>query len=374
MTASLGEKNEVYIASMATDMQWLRRRLKPRRCRDVISIANVDSDPEAFIAAIARIVAHYGIAAILPYSDQVSAPCVRFADQLGATLPLPAYETFVRALDKWETLMLARSVSLPAPRSISSEDPDIIRKWLADRRIDYPIIVKPRIRGGKGGVRLVRSSAELKTTLEAFCAIGAEVPYFNYRMPLVQEYVRGSLHDCAVLYNRGEIRASFTKRQLRGAQPHGGPSAVAVSTNEPKLKKLTKTLMDALGWHGPAQVEWVRDESTGGYKLLEINPRFWGTTGLAIAAGMDFPALTVAMLRDGDVAPQFAYRYGVTIRFAVPYELCSIVKREPRKMRALLRYASPLDLFSPDVVFSWRWSDPAPHLFRLCRMAAACRA
>ena len=38
-------------------------------------------------------------------------------------------------------------------------------------------------------------------------------------------------------------------------------------------------------------VEFKRDERDCRFKLIEINPKFWGSLGLAIAAGVDFPAL-----------------------------------------------------------------------------------
>jgi len=40
-------------------------------------------------------------------------------------------------------------------------------------------------------------------------------------------------------------------------------------------------------WKGPAQLEFILDEKDQTYKLIEVNPRFWGTTGLAVKAGVN---------------------------------------------------------------------------------------
>ncbi len=365
MSLSLGSANELFIASMGHDLHWLRRLLRPRDVRDVSPVADVDWQPELFVDQLAACITRYEIDLVLPNSDQVAVACVRDAERLGAAVPLPGFETFVQALDKWETFKLANSLSLPLPRTLSSEDPAEIGRWMADEALDYPLIVKPRKRGGKTGTVVVRSPAELESALATFKAIGSGEPYHNHRMPLIQEYIRGTIHDCSVLYNRGEIRASFTNHRVRGTSAHGGAASVATSTDEPQLKDATQVLMDALSWHGPAQVEWLREAATGTYKLLEVNPRFWGTLRLPVAAGIDFPAMTVAMMRDGDVEPRFEYRAAVTLRNAIPDELQSIWRYDSNKLSALMRFLNPLDLVRRDTVFNWRWSDPLPHVFRV---------
>jgi predicted ATP-grasp superfamily ATP-dependent carboligase len=48
-------------------------------------------------------------------------------------------------------------------------------------------------------------------------------------------------------------------------------------------------LLDELDWHGLAMVEFLRDEETGDFKLMEINPRFWSSLPFTVQAGVDFP-------------------------------------------------------------------------------------
>src|SRR5256886_15064781 len=70
-----------------------------------------------------------------------------------------------------------------------------------------------------------------------------------------------------------------------------------------------------MAWHGPVMVEF-RDDGAGEPCLIEVNGRFWGSLELAVASGVDFPALWVALLRGERVAATAAYETGVTVRWA----------------------------------------------------------
>jgi hypothetical protein len=48
---------------------------------------------------------------------------------------------------------------------------------------------------------------------------------------------------------------------------------------------------------------------------MEVNGRFWGSLQLAIAAGVDFPALWLRILCNEGVAPVAGYREGVVVRW-----------------------------------------------------------
>jgi len=59
---------------------------------------------------------------------------------------------------------------------------------------------------------------------------------------------------------------------------------------------------------------------------MEINPRFWGSLALAMAAGVDFPSLLYEMAIDGDVKPVLDYRVGVKARWFLPGDLIVLVE------------------------------------------------
>jgi len=84
----------------------------------------------------------------------------------------------------------------------------------------------------------------------------------------------------------------------------------------------SRRILENLAWRGVAMVEWKQDPKTGEHRLLEINPRFWGSLDLAIRAGVDFPTL-YARAAAGKLPPGEwpAYRAGVVCRWMVPGEI-----------------------------------------------------
>ena len=62
-------------------------------------------------------------------------------------------------------------------------------------------------------------------------------------------------------------------------------------------------------------VEFKRDQRDGSLRLMEINGRFWGSLQLAIDAGVDFPALLVAMAAGETLPAASAYRLGTRSRW-----------------------------------------------------------
>ncbi|WP_165874920.1 carboxylate--amine ligase [Natrarchaeobius oligotrophus] len=110
--------------------------------------------------------------------------------------------------------------------------------------------------------------------------------------PLVQEYVPTSdEYAFFALYRDGEAVATFQHRQRRAWKYAGGPSAYRESVDIPELDAAGRRLLDELEWHGLAMVEFLRDPTTGEFKLMEVNPRFWTSLPFTVQAGVDFPYL-----------------------------------------------------------------------------------
>jgi hypothetical protein len=62
-------------------------------------------------------------------------------------------------------------------------------------------------------------------------------------------------------------------------------------------------------------VEFKQDRRDNSLRIMEINGRFWGSLQLAIDAGVDFPALAVAVAT-GEPQPEVTgYRVGVRSRW-----------------------------------------------------------
>ena len=87
-----------------------------------------------------------------------------------------------------------------------------------------------------------------------------------------------------------------------------------------------------MNWHGVAMVEFKKDLKDGKFKLMEINPKFWGSFELSHKSGINFAYLyyLVAM---GHKVPESKYKHDVYFRWTLPYDLVwyRFVSKKQRK-------------------------------------------
>jgi predicted ATP-grasp superfamily ATP-dependent carboligase len=327
---------------------------RSRFVHERIELPDPRGAPERFGAALLDLVRGRRFDVMLSSSEYTILALVERREALArhVALAVPEAGALARVRDKFELVALARRVGLAGPESHAPGDLAELRQVAA--RIAYPAVLKPRSGHGGGFVSIVRSADELLARVAAWPAV--RDPVYD-RRPLVQELVPGEVHDVNVLMRHGEPRAAQTQRRLRMLPAAGGPGILSETTWEPELRDAAVALLRSVGWHGPAQVEMKRDARDGTARILDVNPRFWGTLDLAIAAGVDFPGLTCRLALEGDVEPVFEYRVGLRFRWPFPHGL-RYALQDPRPWRAAW------DFFGPARSTAWDlWaSDPAPHL------------
>jgi predicted ATP-grasp superfamily ATP-dependent carboligase len=101
-----------------------------------------------------------------------------------------------------------------------------------------------------------------------------------------------------------------------------------------------------LGWTGVALVEFKKGDD---YRLIEVNPRFWGSLPLATRAGVNFPHLLCRAALGESFEPVAAYPEGIRLRFlAMDISAAMSALGEPSRRG---RYVSGFlrDLFDPRV-------------------------
>ncbi len=168
----------------------------------------------------------------------------------------------------------------------------------------------------------------------------------------------------------------FSHRRIREKPPSGGVSVYRESiAADAGLVARSRALLDRFSWQGVAMIEFKVDEATGTPYLMEINGRFWGSLQLAVDAGVDFPALLIALAQGENPPPVTRYRPGVRSRWwlgDVDHLLARIRRTSaelalppgaPSRLRAIFDF---LTLWKPgDRSEIFRWRDPAPALREL---------
>jgi predicted ATP-grasp superfamily ATP-dependent carboligase len=288
------------------------------------------SDEEEFVETILRTVERDGIDVVLPIGGETTRMLSKHRSRITpfAAVPVADWSSMEVASDKGKTAELAERLGVPVPETYAGPE-DVDR---------FPVVVKAA--QGSGNVHYVNNPSELRAT--------------DTRGSIIQQYVAGEGVGFFALFVDGHEQAIFMHRRLREYPVTGGSSTVAESFNDPALSELGLRLLRALRWNGVAMVEFKRDLQSGRYTLMEINPKFWGSLDLAVAAGVEFPWLAVRAALGHEVEPVMSFPSGVRFRWVFDDVLRLLTR--PQDARAFIRD------FSPTVHDDLDWNDPRPLL------------
>jgi predicted ATP-grasp superfamily ATP-dependent carboligase len=154
-------------------------------------------------------------------------------------------------------------------------------------------------------------------------------------------------------------------RAIRCHPLQTGPASFVESVDRPDLVKMGETLLESMEFSGIAEVEFVIDSRDNTPKLMEVNPRFWGSLQGAISSGVDFPALHYDLYHDGDVEKNLEYTRGIKTRDIIPYEyqrLMNIVHgKYPHsyKVSSLIEF---LKIYEDDAYYIFSLADMQPFI------------
>ena len=171
-------------------------------------------------------------------------------------------------------------------------------------------MIKPRISSGSFGIIYVKNREDL---IPLYQKVHAKYPF-----PLIQEWIPdgGGVFGLSALFDEvSEVKAAFVHKKLRMYPVQGGPSTLREGVHHPQVTELGLSLLKSLNWRGVAMVEFKVDPRDGIPKLMEVNPRFWGSLQLAIASGVDFPYLILRMAQGENFEPVLHYPVGKRSRW-----------------------------------------------------------
>ncbi len=245
---------------------------------------------DAFVEAIGA----RGADVVLPMEEETLLVLADARDRgaLDAPVPWPAASEIACLRDKGALPDIAARCDVPTPPTALAAPGDDLRE--VARPLRPPFVVKPRIgSGARGHLRAA--------SLEDLARLRPRVPV------VVQEALPPGPVDCVslLLDREGRLLARFAHRRLRTRPATGGPSTLCESVECPEEEACALRLLRSVGWHGVAMLEFLDG------RLLEVNPRFWGSLSLAVRCGVNFPALLARHALGETVAPALRYPMGV---------------------------------------------------------------
>lgn len=268
---------------------------------------------------------------------------------------VPAHSSFMALHDKKQVLEECQRDGIPCPAIISI---DSAREALQDGSAQA-IVIKPRANlGGGEGVRIVSEPDEVAAVQTALQREFGET--------LITEFVPGpddSNVALQIVFDRSSRPIGYLLlRKLRINPLKIGIMAVGVSVHAPQLIATVLPLFQRLRWRGPADVEFKLDARTGQAKLIEVNARFSGSIGFAIACGVDLPELTCRAAM-GERLPRVDLpTFAAGVKYWNPIMYLRSVRAEFRQGGDRLALLARMreETRGRRVGQPYQWTDPAP--------------
>lgn len=323
----LGEKG---ICVIACQSEWLRKDAPnkvpvgfySKYASDKRWLPNFNEKPEQYIAELLKLCDEVSTkeekCVIIPIGaktlqllarDDVRDRFSEYGLMIPSTKQLDLYN------GKKEVADLACELEVPVPKEYKLDDNNFEEML---EKIQVPCVVKPNC-GEKLNLKaeqryfIVRERKVLKEKILHFY-------HLENQYPVVQEYVAGAGLGLSILAENGEIIDFVGHRRLREYPDTGGPSTCCAYQEEPELREYARRFVKAANYSGIAMFEF-KQAADGSYRLLEINPRVWGT----------YPMTRVARTN-------FTYNWFVSAYNTVNSKKLLYLKSDHRKKDVKMRY------------------------------------
>jgi predicted ATP-grasp superfamily ATP-dependent carboligase len=252
-------------------------------------IVHTDGGEEAFVQSVEQVARAHGYEAVFPGWERAVVALSARRDRLSFPIGYGRHDGILTAIDKWRLQPLARAAGLALPRTVlaTAEGLD---------QLDASVIVKPASQ-----YEAPVSAAAFEDRLEALNH-ARRIEKLGGRA-IAQERLNGRL--AAVSLVAGADGIVSIAQQLA---EHTWPCPVGVTARgrtvpvDPELRAAIARLLDALGWQGLAQLQFLVP-ADGKPRLIDFNPRFYGSLPLAVRAGANHPDTWARLLTGRPVGP-----------------------------------------------------------------------
>lgn len=263
---------------------------------------------------------------IFPVDEHIIRTLTSSTDKINAVSklpPLPDYDTFVVAIDKWKLSQFLGQHNIPHPKTLkynaATTDEEI-------RSLRFPVIIKPTNQGNALGIELFGDAEKLLTFLH------------NQKLKheyIIQPYIKGYDIDCSLLARDGKILAYTIQKGIVFSEVKFRAAVGIEFVFEQKVIDIVEKMMKLMNWSGVAHIDLRYDEVEDTPKVLEINARYWGSLLGSKNAGVNFPILHLKTMRNELFEMP---KYKMNRYFMGKSPLSKILKNEVRLLETSLPY------------------------------------
>ena len=228
---------------------------------------------------------------------------------------LPSLESFNLSRNKSDLNIFCEKNEISCPKYYSKGD--IYRK-----NFSYPLILKPKIGSGSKGIKFINSEGELTV---------GKIDFENY---FVQELLENPRDIKAGFFmcKDGEVISFYSHQRIRTYPEQGGVSVYSKSDLNYEILSEGRGLIKKLNWSGFIMIEYLHHGPTNKFKLIEINPRLWGSILLSEFINANFISLYISLCLDDQIAPN-VIKSDKFIRWLFPFEIIYYIKSPENPFR-----------------------------------------
>lgn len=223
-----------------------------------------------------------------------------------AIVPHAPHEVVVAALDKDRVEAAARSVGVSLPETVDlSEISDENERFI----VKASVHAHPDRAGAPPRVdtNMVIGAPAARRRVEELEELGADAR--------VQRFYDGVLLAYSAVADRSGRVIADSMQVASRIWPSGAGASCRAETIavDPRVSEPAEDLLKELGWFGLAELQFIKP-AEGPPRLIDLNGRFYGSLGLAVAAGANLPAAWAA-LATGRPFPRARARPGVSYQW-----------------------------------------------------------
>jgi predicted ATP-grasp superfamily ATP-dependent carboligase len=278
-----------------------------RAAAGLVDVPDPRTAPDAFVSALATAAKELRVAAVLPGTEAALLAMAGRDDAFPRSVAVGSAPecTLRRATDKTALALFALRAGMDAPptRIVTADG-----LFGADD-LSFPAMVKPLRSELFEGGRLRRFEA---IRVESAAEMDRALRELPDEVGLVQPYIEGRLISVNGVSFRGELHAA-NQHEVHRVWPDRCGQCVNAETipMDPARERAVAAFMRELDWNGVFNLQLI--ERDGRDYVIDLNPRFYVSLSLSVAAGHNLPAIWASLLLGESVA-RVPYRTGIHYR------------------------------------------------------------
>lgn len=313
-------------------------------------IVHTDDGDDAFADNVDEVVRTHGYDAVFPGWERALVALSARRDRLSFPVGYGRHDGILTAIDKWRLQPLARAAGIAVPRTVPATPEGL-------GELDGAIVVKPSSQvDARVATAVFDGRDQALDQARRIEALGGQA--------IAQERLVGRLDAVSLVAGPDGILSIAQQ-----VAEHSWPRPVGVTAFgrtvavDPVLRAAIERLLEALAWKGIAQLQFLVGPD-GTPKLIDFNPRLYGSIPLAVRAGANHPDTWARMITGRPVVPSEGRPGAVYQWFSRDLRACAT---GPHPVRETVRCLAS----APTAAHSlWSWREPALAPIYLLRQSA----